>query len=48
MRELHPHLSDKWEDIGIELEIDDRELKQIKTNNAGIGTKDCLREMLRV
>ena len=36
-----------WEYIGLELEIDDGELKQIKANNAG-NTKDCLLEMLRV
>ena len=35
-----------WEDIGIQLDIDDGELQTIKSNNAGDNSA-CLREMLR-
>ena len=35
-----------WEDIGIELEIDDGVLKQIKLDNHG-DSKSCLRELFR-
>ena len=46
MKELHPKVSDKWEDIGIELEVDDELLVQIKKDYPG-DSKQCLREMLR-
>ena len=47
MRELHPSAIDIWEDIGIELEIDDGQLKTIKSENHG-NMKSCLRETMRV
>ena len=46
IRELHPKVSDKWEDIGIELEVDDDKLVQIRTEFSG-DNKKCLREMMR-
>ena len=36
----------EWEDIGIELDIEEGLLRQIKADNAG-ECKACLREMLR-
>ena len=35
-----------WEDLGIELDVNDGELKCIKTDNHG-NCKSCLRELLR-
>ena len=46
LRELR-QVASEWEDIGIELDIEDGKLKQIKSENAG-DSKACLREMLRV
>ena len=46
MKELHPKVSDKWDDIGIELEVDDKLLVQIKKEYPG-NSKQCLKEMLR-
>ena len=46
MRELHPTVSDKWKDIGIELEMDGEQLTQIKTKYPEDNQK-CLRETLR-
>ena len=43
MRELPAH---KWEDIGIELEVDEHTLHQIKKEHNDDSRK-CLREMLR-
>ena len=45
LRELRAKAAD-WEDIGIELEVDDGALKQIKTDNPG-DSKSCLRELFR-
>ena len=45
MRELRAKAAD-WEDIGVELEVDDGELKQIKQDNA-TDSKSCLRELFR-
>ena len=45
MRELRPKAS-SWEDIGIELDVDDGVLQSIKLNNAG-DSSSCLRDMLR-
>lgn len=45
MRELRP-IAARWEDIGIELEVDDGQLQSIKLNNAH-DSSGCLREMLR-
>ena len=47
MRVFQSKVSNKWEDIGIQLEIDDGQLSQIKIDNAG-DSRACLREMLRV
>ena len=45
MRELRVKSAD-WEDIGVELEVDDGILRQIKTDNPG-DSKSCLRELFR-
>lgn len=47
MRELNPTAVDIWEDIGIELDIDDGQLKRIKSESAS-NLINCLREMLRL
>ena len=47
MKELYPKSADKWEDIGIELEVDDGLLVQIRTDYPG-DSKKCLRETLRI
>ena len=46
LKELHSKAAD-WEDMGIQLDINDGELKQLKSDNRG-GSKACLREMLRI
>ena len=46
LRELRK-VANEWEDIGIELDIEEGQLKQIKSDNPG-DSKACLREMLRV
>ena len=45
LRELR-RVAGEWEDIGIELDIEEGQLRQIKSDNAG-ECKACLREMLR-
>ena len=40
-------VANEWEDIGIELDIEEGQLRQVKSDNAG-DSKACLREMLRV
>ena len=40
-------IADKWEDIGIQLDIDDDLLGKVKSDNHG-DSKNCLREMLRI
>ena len=45
IRELRQKAAD-WEDIGIELDIDDGDLQTIKSNNVG-NSSSCLRDMLR-
>ena len=45
MKELRSKAAD-WEDLGIQLEIDDGELKEIKSDNSG-DSKSCLRELFR-
>ena len=47
MRVLQNKVSNDWEYIGIQLDIDDGQLKQIKLDNPG-DSKACLREMLRI
>ena len=49
LRELMRALRSKaafWEDIGVELQIDDGDLAQIRLDNA-MDSRGCLREMLR-
>ena len=46
LRELRK-VANEWEDIGIELDIEEGQLKQIKSDHTG-DSKACLREMLRV
>lgn len=40
------YVASDWEDLGIQLEIKDGKLKQIRLNNPG-DCKACLREMMR-
>ena len=40
-------IAKKWEDIGIQLDIDDDLLGKVKSDNHG-DSKNCLREMLRI
>ena len=44
MRELKTKAAN-WEDIGVELEVDDGDRRQIKSDNPG-DSKSCLRELL--
>ena len=46
LRELRK-VASEWEDIGIELDIEEQYLRHIKSDNIG-DSKACLREMLRV
>ena len=39
--------ADKWEDIGIQLDIDVDLLEKVKSENNG-DSKSCLREMLKI
>ena len=45
MRQLRAKAAD-WEDIGVELQVDDGELRQIKQDNIN-DSKSCLRELFR-
>ena len=47
LRELRIKVANEWEDIGIELSLEEGQLKQIKANNPN-DSNACLREMLRV
>ena len=40
-------IADKWEDIGIQLDIDMELLEKVKSENNG-DSKKCLREMLKI
>ena len=46
LKELNSAASD-WENIGIQLDVEDSDLKQVKADNSG-DSKACLREMLRM
>ena len=46
LRELR-RVANEWEDIGIELDVEEGQLKQINADKGG-DSKACLREMLRV
>lgn len=45
-KELYPTVTNDWEDIGIQLNIGEGQLKQIKLDSHG-NSRTCLREMLR-
>ena len=47
LRVLQNKVSNAWEDIGIQLDIEDGELNKIKSDNPS-DSKACLREMLRI
>ena len=40
-------MANVWEDIGIQLDIDEGHLRQIKSDNSG-DSRACLREILRI
>ena len=46
LRELRK-VANEWDDIGIELDIEEGQLRQINVDKGG-DSKACLREMLRV
>ena len=46
-KELYSKVANEWEDIGIQLDIEEGQLKQINADKGG-DSKACLREMLRV
>ena len=46
LRELR-RVANEWEDIGIELDVEEGQLRQINADKGG-DSKACLREMLRV
>ena len=46
LKVLKNTVSTEWENIGIQLDVEDGQLKQIKSNNPG-DSKACLRDMLR-
>ena len=46
LKELYK-IADKWEEIGIHLEIDVNLLDKVKSENNG-DSKKCLREMLKI
>ena len=45
--ELYTTVANDWEDIGIQLDIEEGNLKQINSDKSG-DSKACLREMLRM
>ena len=47
IKELYNTAANKWEDIGILLDIEDGELAKVKADNHG-DSGSCLREMLRI
>lgn len=46
-KEFHTKVADLWEDIGIQLDIDEGVLNKLKADNIG-NTGNCLREMFKV
>ena len=46
-KELYNTVANKWEDIGIQLDIEDGELAKVKADHPG-ESGSCLREMLRI
>ena len=47
LKALYRTVADKWEDIGIQLDIDDGQLAKVKADNPR-NSGNCLREMLRI
>ena len=47
LKELYSTVADKWEDIGIMLEIEEGLLNRVKADNPG-DSSSCLREMLKI
>ena len=47
IKELYNTVANKWEDIGILLDIEDGQLAKVKTDNP-MNSGNCLREMLRI
>ena len=45
-RELYK-IADKWQDIGIQLDVDVKLLNKVKSENGG-NSKNCLTEMLKM
>ena len=41
-------MADKWEDIGILLDIEEGQLNKVKSDNDAGNGGDCLREMLKI
>ena len=46
-KELHCTVASKWEDIGIQLDIEQGLLDEVKSDNHG-NSGSCLREMLKI
>ena len=47
LTELYNTVADKWEDIGIMLDIEEGQLNKVKSDNAS-NSGNCLREMLKI
>ena len=47
VKELYAKVADKWEEIGILLEIEEGQLNKVKVDNAG-NSGGCLREMFKI
>ena len=47
IKELYNTVANKWEDIGILLDIEDGQLAKVKADNL-MNSGNCLREMLRI
>ena len=47
LKALYSTVADKWEDIGILLDIEDGQLAKVKADNP-VNSGNCLREMLRI
>ena len=47
LKALYSTVANKWEDIGILLDIEDGKLAMVKADNP-VNSGNCLREMLRI
>ena len=47
LKELSSRVANEWENIGIQLDIEDGQLKQVKSDHGG-DSRACLREMFRI